>query len=38
VNYINGVEMSWLTAPESFSVKEQADRLAEFIVAGMIRK
>ena len=37
VSYINGVELSWLVAPESFSVKRVADDLAEFILKGVLK-
>jgi len=36
VSYINGVEVTWLGAPETFSVKRIADDLAEFVVSGIV--
>ncbi len=37
VSYINGVEISWLGAPESFPVKSMADDLADFILKGVLK-
>ena len=34
--YINGVEFTWLSASQAFSVKALADRLVDFIIGNII--
>lgn len=38
VSYINGVEVTWLGAPETFSVKRIAGDLADFLLRGIVKQ